>query len=71
MNLYLIELLQVGLRFLSFDTHREKLCFTHFQYESSCLAASDLFDMFTQVHNQLSSIHSITRIKGTVMQFIL
>ena len=35
--------------------------FYSIQYKNGCLAASDLFHMFT--HNQLSSLHSVTRIK--------
>ena len=30
------------------NTHREKLCFYSIQYKNVCLAASDLFNMFTQ-----------------------
>ena len=30
------------------DTHREKMCFTQFSTKNGCLAASDLFNMFTQ-----------------------
>ena len=38
------------------DTRREKLCFTQFSTKNGCLAASDLFCMFTQSN------------KGTLMQ---
>ena len=43
-----------------------KTVFYSVQYKNGWLAASDLFDVFTRLHNQLSSIiHCITRIKST------
>ena len=30
------------------DTHKQTLCFYSIQYKNGWLAASDLFDMFTQ-----------------------
>ena len=44
------------------DTHKEKLCFTLF---STKMAAWLLLIFFVCLHNQLSSIHFITRIKST------
>ena len=38
------------------DTHKERLVFHSIQYRNGWLAASDLFDMFTQ---SISSTHSI------------
>ena len=43
------------------DTHREKLRYS-VQYKNGWLAASDLFDVFTQ---SIFIIHCITRIKST------
>ena len=43
-----------------------KTVFYSVQYKNGWLAASDLFDVFTRLHNQLSSIiHCITRMKST------
>ena len=44
------------------DTHREKLCFTQF---SARMAAWLLLAFFICLHNQLSYIYSITRIRST------
>ena len=48
------------------DTHKEKLCFTQFKIKNGCLAASDLFQIFSSFSSlsylfQLSSIHSIIK----------
>ena len=42
------------------DTHREKLCFIQF---STRMAVWPLLTFFICLHNHLSSMHSITRIK--------
>ena len=44
------------------DAHREKLCFTQF---ITRMAAWLLLTFFICLHNQLSSVYSITRIKNT------
>ena len=45
-----------------------KTVFYSVQYKNGWLAASDLFDVFTRLHNQLSSIiYCITDIKSTDM----
>ena len=44
------------------DTYREKLCFTQF---SARTTAWLLLTFFISLRNQLSSTHSITRIKST------
>ena len=64
-------------KFLLKDTHRERLVFHSIQYSNGWLAASDLFDMFTQsvkfytFHYQYrylkDMIHQIDCLKGRLL----